>query len=166
MKKTTSVTCPRCLTDQNAGHDPLFSECSTCGHQWSHPAAEAPEATPEPPPEPVTPIPTPGRIWVTASHVCTRCHAAGRPRSTYVGSAFAIGLVVLGLFALVGGFLLRPPSAMAGMALLCTGFLVSSLESGRRAGPLCRTCETGPLVPIDTPAGRSILRQNGIENGQ
>lgn len=165
MKKTTYVTCPRCLTDQNPGPDPFSSLCSTCGHTWSHPAAQAPAvAEPTPAPDPEAAASTPREPNHTgATHICTRCGTIGWPRSPYHGSVTALGLVLLGLFALVGGLMLRPPSALVGMALLCTGVLVSSIEANRRSGPLCRTCETGSLVPLTTPTGRQMAAENDPE---
>jgi hypothetical protein len=132
VKTTTSVSCPRCLTAQNAGLDPFFSECSTCGHRWSHPEARPPEPPDEPEPAVEAAQTPPLRGYVTATHVCTRCHTAGWPRDPYRGSITAVGLVGLALFALVAGTMFRPPSALVGMALLCTGVLVSTLEASRR----------------------------------
>lgn len=165
MLKTTSVTCPRCLTDQNVGSDPLFSVCSTCAHEWSHPAVAPLPAAPEPmePPSSATAGRHKRPAWGAATHICTRCHTVGHPRPAYRGSISAIGLVLLGFAALAGGMLLRPPSALSGMALLCAGILVSSIEAGRRSGPLCRTCETGPMVPLDTPAARALTSHADTE---
>jgi len=163
VKTTTSVSCPRCLTAQNAGLDPLFSECSTCGHHWSHPAARPPEPPAEPEPAVEATQPPPLRVYGASTHVCTRCHTAGWPRDLYRGSITAVGLVLLGLFALVAGTMFRPPSALVGMALLCTGVLVSTLEASRRSGPLCRSCETGPLVPLGTPSAQAIQTQKAAQ---
>ena len=71
--------------------------------------------------------------------------------------------MLLGLFALVAGTLFRPPSALVGMALLCTGVMVSTLEASRRSGSLCRSCETGPLVPLSTPLAQSILTHKAAQ---
>lgn len=106
----------------------------------------------------------PLRVYGAATHICTRCHTAGWPRDPYRGSITAVGLVLLGLFALVVGLMFRPPSALVGMALLCTSVLVSTMEASRRSGPLCRSCETGPLVPIGTPVAQAILTQNAAQN--
>ena len=152
------------MTAQNAGPDPLSSECSTCGLHWNGHVSLPPKPPAEPNPASDIAWVPPQLVYRPATHLCTRCHAAGWPRDPYRGSITAVGLVLLGLFALVAGLMFQPPSALVGMALLCTGVLVSTLEASRRSGPLCRSCETGPLVPIGTPLAQAILTQTAGTN--
>jgi hypothetical protein len=64
----------------------------------------------------------------------------------------SVGLLFVGAVLFFFGLTFGAAGGILGALLMSTAVLISALESQRRLGPLCRFCETGPMVPLDTPA--------------